>query len=120
MCCGTPTTTLQRDAQWSGSARQRCWLLPDCDRHPDLAHLWRTGQVNNDVVAVLARGLHGVTATVEHQVVTALLPQLPHLSVAAMRIVVSRLLDLLRPRHATTPSSPTTTAATCQPPTTAA
>ena len=95
----SPTTTLQRDAQWSGSASAAVLAAARlCDRHPDLAHLWRTGQVNNDVVAVLARGLHGVTATVEHQVVTALLPQLPHLSVAAMRIVVSRLLDLLRPQ----------------------
>ena len=95
----SPTTTLQRDAQWSGSASAAVLAAARlCDRHPDLAHRWRTGQVNNDVVAVLARGLHGVTATVEHQVVTALLPQLPHLSVAAMRIVVSRLLDLLRPQ----------------------
>ena len=94
----TPATHLQRHAAWSGSDASAVTVAARfADRHPDLADLWRGGQVSTDAVAVIARGLRGVTADVESQFLAAVLPQLPRLSVKAVRVLMARTLDLLFP-----------------------
>ena len=94
----TPVTHLQRHAAWSGSDASAVTVAARfADRHPDLAGLWRSGQVSTDAVAVIARGLRGVTADVEEQFLAAVLPQLPRLSVKAVRVLMARTLDLLFP-----------------------
>ena len=94
-------TLLQRAAAWSGAdASQVVAAGRLAARHPDLAALWRTGQVSAAVVAVIARGLRGVSADVESQFLAAVLPQLPRLSVKAVKLLVARTLDLLFPDDA--------------------
>ncbi len=94
----TPATHLQRSAAWSGADASAVLVAGRfAARHPDLADVWRSGQVPTAVVAVIARGLRGVTVDVEAQFLTAVLPQLPRLSVPAVKVLMARTLDLLFP-----------------------
>ncbi|MFN8126495.1 MAG: DUF222 domain-containing protein [Candidatus Nanopelagicales bacterium] len=91
-------TWLQRTAAWSGSAASRVVTAARfADRHPDVAGLWRCGRISTEVIATLARGLRGQTATVEQQIVDIAAPHLPKLSVPAVRILVAHALDTLHP-----------------------
>ena len=92
------TTTLQRQGSWSGSgASSVITAARFVRRHDSLRQLWQLAHVSADVVAVLARGLRGLPANVEADIVAAVTPELPRLSVAAVRVVVMRALDLIRP-----------------------
>lgn len=92
-----PVTMLERTA-WSRRAAGGLMAAARlADRHSEVAYLWRTGQVDTDVVAALARGVRQVTYAVECQILDAVVPQLPRLSVAGVKQVVAVALDLLHP-----------------------
>jgi len=94
----TPVTHLQRSAAWSGSAASAVLVAARfTDRHPCLAEQWRTGRVNTDIIATIARGLRGLPQSVESDFVKGVLVQLPHLSAKGVRVLLSRALDLLHP-----------------------
>lgn len=93
-----PITQLRRHAGWSGPAASAVLAAARfADRHPEVADLWRSGQVNTDVVAAIARGLRGVTASVEEKFLAAVVQQLPHLSVKGIKVLISQTLDHLHP-----------------------
>ena len=97
----TAATHLQRHAAWSGAdASEVLTAGRFAARHRDLAVLWRSGQVSAGVVAVIARGLRGVSAEVEAQFLAAVLDKLPRLSVKAVKVLLARTLDLLFPHDA--------------------
>ncbi len=93
-----PVTHLQRHANWTGRAASALTVASRfAARHPDLAVLWRTGQVSTEVVAAIARGLRGVTAEVEAKFLAAVVTQLPVLSLAGVKLLVAQTLDHLHP-----------------------
>ena len=93
-----PVTQLQRHAGWSGPAASAVVAAARfAHRHPTVADLWRSGQVNTDAVAAIARGLRGVTATVEERFVAAVVAQLPKLSVKGIKVLITQTLDHLHP-----------------------
>ncbi len=97
----TPQTHLQREAHWSGhDAGAVVTAGRFVERHPELATLWRSGQVSTAVVALIARGLRGLTAATEEAFLAAVLDQLPRLSVRSVRVLLARTLDLLHPQDA--------------------
>ncbi|MFN8126718.1 MAG: DUF222 domain-containing protein [Candidatus Nanopelagicales bacterium] len=96
----TPATTLQREAAWTRSdASALVTAARFAARHPAVSDAWRAGRVATGVVATLARGLSGVTADAEDRVVAAVTPDIGDFSVAGMRVLVSRALDLLNPEQ---------------------
>lgn len=93
-----PVTHLQRHGGWAGPAASAVVAAARfADRHRDLAVLWRSGQVNTDVVAAIARGLRGVTALVEDKFLNAVMGQLPNLTVKGIKILITQTLDHLHP-----------------------
>ncbi|MFN8126567.1 MAG: DUF222 domain-containing protein [Candidatus Nanopelagicales bacterium] len=93
-----PSTLLQREAAWNRSdAAAMVIAARFADRHPEVAAVWRSGNVATAVVATLARGLSGVAATVETRIVAAVTPHLGSLSVSGVKVLVARALDLLNP-----------------------
>ncbi len=93
-----PVTFLQRHGQWSAPAASAVLTAARfCDRHPAVGDLWRQGRVATEVVATLARGLRPLTSSTRDDVVAAVWEELPQMSVAAVRVLVSRTLDLLHP-----------------------
>ena len=91
-------THLQRHGGWSAPAAFAVVAAARfARRHPRLADLWRSGQVNTDIVAAIARGLRGVTATVETKFLDAVGDQLPNLSVKGVKVLVAQTLDYLHP-----------------------
>ena len=94
----TPGTFLQREAHWSGSAAGATVAASRlADRHRDLAQLWQSGRVPSESLAVIARELKGLPVAVEQKFLAACLPQLPQISVAGVRVLTRRFLDLLHP-----------------------
>ena len=94
----TPTTQLQREAHWSGTDASAVMVAGRfVDRHPRLAHMWRTGRVSTAAVAVIARGMRGLTHANEMAFLNAVGDQLPQLSVRSVKVLLSRTLDLLHP-----------------------
>ncbi|MFN8125263.1 MAG: DUF222 domain-containing protein [Candidatus Nanopelagicales bacterium] len=94
----TPATHLNRSAAWtSRTASTVITAARFAQRHPALAEQWRTATLSTDVVATLARGLRGLPALTESQVVRAVAPELPKLSIAGVKLLVGRALDLLHP-----------------------
>ena len=94
----TAATHLQRSAAWSGSDASAVVVAGRfAHRHPDLASLWRSGEVSTAAVAVIARGMRGLTAEVEDQFLAAVIDKLPRLSVKAVKVLLARTLDLLFP-----------------------
>ena len=97
----TAATHLQRSAAWSGSDASAVVVAGRfAHRHPDLASLWRSGEVSTAAVAVIARGMRGLTAEVEDQFLAAVIDKLPRLSVKAVKVLLARTLDLLFPHDA--------------------
>ena len=97
----SPATHLQRTAAWSGPDASGVVVAGRlAARHRSLEQLWRTGRVSTDVVAVIARGLRGVSHDVEGRFLTAVADQLPSLSLRAVKVLISRTLDLLFPDDA--------------------
>ncbi len=94
----TARSTLQDRAHWSGSAADAMAVaarfVPD---HPDLMSLWQRGRVSLDAVAAIARATRGLPHREVGQLVNALLPSLPTLSMRHLRIALARAVDLLRP-----------------------
>lgn len=94
----SPATLLERRAGWSRQASTRVVTAARfARRHPEVLRLWRCGTVTSEVIAALARGLRQVPWAVELSIVSAVLPELRRLSVAAVKLVVQRALDLLHP-----------------------
>lgn len=93
-----PRTQLERLAAWSGhSAAALVTAARFADRNQDVGGLWSRGLVSTDVIAALARGLSGLTADTERGIVKAVVPELPSLSVRAVKVVVAHALDMLHP-----------------------
>lgn len=93
-----PRTQLERLASWSGhSAAALVAAARFVDRHQDVNGLWSRGLVSTDVIATLARGLSGLAMDTERNIVTAVVPELPSLSVRAVKMVVAHALDMLHP-----------------------
>ncbi len=94
----TPGVFLQRRAGWAGGAAGATVAAARlAARHQQLARLWRSGGVSGEAVAVLARQLKGLPVATEGQFLAAVIEQLPRLSVAGVRVVARRFLDLLHP-----------------------
>ena len=90
-----PRTQLERQAAWSGhSASAVVTAARFGDRHPQVALLWTRGLVCTDVIAALARGLHGLEWEVEQRVVSAIIDELPRLTVRGVKLVVAQVVDL--------------------------
>ena len=89
-------TLLERTAWWSRPASSRVVTAARfAQRHPELGRRWRCGLVTSEVIAALARGLRQVTYDVECIIVAAAIPELTKLSVAGVKLLVARALDLL-------------------------
>ena len=89
-------TLLERSAWWSRPASSRVVTAARfAQRHPELGRRWRCGLVTSEVIAALARGLRQVTYDVECIIVAAAIPELTKLSVAGVKLLVARALDLL-------------------------
>ena len=66
--------------------------------HAGLLDLWQQGSVSVEAVAALARGTRALPDDDVTQVVDALLPTLPRLSLRYLKIAVNRAVDLLLPQ----------------------
>ena len=94
----TPVTHLQREAGWSGRAAAALLAAARfADRHQVIAELWHAGEVNTDAVAAIARGLRGVTVSVQEDFLTAVGKHLPQVSVKGIKILIAQTLDYLYP-----------------------
>ena len=94
----TARTTLQNECTWSGPAADSMVTAARfAHNHPPLMELWQCGRVSVEAVAAIARGTRALAPHQVEQVVKALLPSLPRLSLRHLKMAVNRAVDLLRP-----------------------
>ncbi len=92
----SPVTHLERSAAWSRAGASRTVTATRfAARHREIGQMWRRGAVSTEVVAALARGLQQLPFDIEQQIVAAVTPELKRMSVAEVKELVSRALDLL-------------------------
>jgi hypothetical protein len=96
----TPRVTLTDAGGLSGpEAASLVAAAGFADQHPDLVEAWRSGRIDTDTVAVIARGLRPIPVVEQAEVVTAVLPHLPRLSRKALRRFIATAVDVLTPDH---------------------